>query len=42
VTELLTLIVALVLYRIERPTKAEPTAEEVMAAAEMVATPAAV
>lgn len=36
VTELLTLAVALVLYRIERPTKAEPTAEEIAAAEELV------
>jgi Na+-driven multidrug efflux pump len=40
VTEVLTLAVALVLYRIERPTKAEPTADEVEAAAELVGEPA--
>ena len=36
VTELLTFVIALVLYRIERPTKAVPTVEEVAAAAELV------
>jgi MATE family, multidrug efflux pump len=36
VTELLTLMVALVLYRIERPTRAVPTAEEAAAAASLV------
>ena len=39
VTELLTLVVALVLYRIERPTKAEPTPEEIAAAEELVGEP---
>jgi Na+-driven multidrug efflux pump len=37
VTEALVLGVAVVLYRIERPTRAEPTAEEAAAAAELVA-----
>ncbi len=36
VTELLTFAVAIVLYRIERPTKAAPTADEAAAAAELV------
>ena len=40
VTEVLTLAVALVLYRIERPTEAEPTADEIEAAAELVGEPA--
>ncbi len=36
VTELLTFVIALVLYRIERPTAGAPTAEEVAAAEELV------
>jgi multidrug efflux pump len=39
VTEVLTFVTAIVLYRIDKPTKSEPTAEEIAAAEELIAGP---